>query len=146
MRAYFDSSAVLAFLLQQKEGVEAAKIWMDHDARVSSILLKAECLINLRRNATGLPKTASKEWLQDRFAVLSNCLDEVNLKDLDDSILEVMNQEAGLVECRTLDAIHLATALYFREKGDEDLVLVSLDVRMRKTAVKLKIKILPTSI
>lgn len=143
MVAYFDSSAVLSFLLQQKEGVEAAKIWMDHDARVSSLLLKAECHINLHRNAGSLPKSAAKEWLQDRLVVLSGCLTEVNLKDVDASILEIINHELGLMECRTLDAIHLATALFFREKGDEDFVLVTLDTRMRQTAAKLKIKVLP---
>ena len=141
--AYFDSSAVLSFLLQQPEGADTSKLWIDHESRVSSILLKAECLVNLRRNAARLTRGAAKDWLAERTAGFTQCMGEVTLVDVDESILSVIDREDGLSDCRTLDAIHAATAIAIRERAGEDFIIVSLDDRMRQVARKLKIKVLP---
>lgn len=140
---YFDSSAVLSFLLQQPEGAGTSRLWLGNESRVSSILLKAECMVNLRRNAARLKKGASKEWLAERVAALGLCMGEVTLVDVDESILSVIDREDGLAECRTLNAIHVATAIAVRERVGDDFAIVSLDERMRQTAKKFKIKVFP---
>lgn len=142
--AYFDSSAVSAFVLGQPEGVGALEIWAAQDARCSSILLKTECLIHLRKHAVRLPKGASGSWLRERSMLLENSLEEIHLKDIDASVLAVLEREPGLADCRTLDALHLATALLMRDRAGEGFKLVTLDERMRQTAGKLKLDILPT--
>lgn len=143
--AYFDSSAVLAFILGQPEGSEALDIWSRQESRCSSILLKAECLINLRKNSMRLPKGASGTWLRERTGLLESCLDEIHLKDIDVSVMTVLDRESVLAECRTLDALHLASALYMRERAGEGFKLITLDERMRQTAAKLKLDILPSA-
>jgi predicted nucleic acid-binding protein len=142
--AYFDSSAVLAFILGQPEGPQTLDIWIGQDSRCSSILLRAECFINLRKHAARLPKGASEGWLRERTAFLENSLEEIHLKDIDASVLRVIERETGLSECRTLDALHLATALQMRERAGEGFKLVTLDERMRQTAAKLKFEVLPS--
>jgi predicted nucleic acid-binding protein len=143
--AYFDSSAVLAFVLGQPEGSDTLELWSGMESRCSSILLKAECLINIRKHAGRLPKGASGAWLRERSLLLESCLDEIHLKDVDASVLTVLDRETGLAECRTLDALHLATALHMRERASEGFKLVTLDERMRQTAAKLKFDILPSA-
>jgi predicted nucleic acid-binding protein len=140
---YFDSSAVLAFLLQEPEGVETARLWVEGGPRTSSLLLRAECFGNLRRNLPKGSARSRKNWLAEKFDGLSKCLEEVTLKDIDGEILAVLEKQEELSECRTLDAIHLATALYFRGKTDGDFSIVTLDERMRQVAAKLKLNVLP---
>lgn len=144
--AYFDSSAVLAFILGQPEGSQALDIWTGQESRCSSILLKAECLMNLRKHAIRLPKGASGSWLRERSVFLESCLEEIHLKDIDASVLTVLDRETVLSECRTLDALHLAAALHMRERAGEGFKLITLDERMRQTAAKLKFDILPSGI
>lgn len=141
--AYFDSSAVLAFILGQTEGKRMLDIWAGQDSRCSSILMKAECLINLRRHSLRLPKGASRNWMQERASLLGSALEEIHLKEIDVRVLSVLEREAGLAECRTLDALHLATAMLMREHAGEGFKLVTLDDRMRKTAAGLKFDLLP---
>jgi predicted nucleic acid-binding protein len=143
---YFDSSAILVFLLQQPGADQALEFWYQTESKTSSILLEAECLITLRRSALKVQGADSEKWLSARIALLNQCIQEITLKELDASILEIIQRETALAECRTLDAIHLATALFFRERGDEDYVLVSYDERMRKTAAKLQLRILPETL
>lgn len=138
-------SAVLAFLLQQPEGDATRDLWVENRNRVSSILLRAECLVNLRRNASRLPPGQSRAWLKERPALLASCMEDITLADMDASILEALLDEEKLSDCRTLDALHLATALRFSSRADEGLVVVSLDEKMRQTAKKLKFEVLPAA-
>lgn len=141
--AYFDSSALLSILLQETKADTAADLWDKFTQRVSSILLNAECLIGLRgyfaRNR--LPMDAA--WLAERSEFLSGALTSVQIMPVDGRILEIMKARTELADCKTMDALHLATALHFSTKGDEELVVVSLDERMRQTAKKLKLEVLP---
>lgn len=141
--AYFDASAVVAFLLQQPEGDVTRAIWQDEPKRVSSMLLKAECLVSLRRNAGRIPKGQSREWLHQRLSQMASRMEEISLTDVDESILSVLDREVVLSECRILDALHVATAVAIREKTGESVAMVSLDERMRSTAKLVKLEVLP---
>jgi predicted nucleic acid-binding protein len=143
--AYFDSSALLAFLMQQPGGEETGELWNQVDGKVASLLLDAECLISLRRNALRVQGIDGEKWLTPRLSALSQLLQEITLKEFDTSIQEVIRRENLLSECRTLDAIHLATALYFREQGGEDFGIVSLDEKMRRTSLKMGLPVWPAT-
>jgi predicted nucleic acid-binding protein len=58
-------------------------------------------------------------------------------------VLEALDREPALAECRTLDALHLATALYLRERASEGFRLVTFDDRMRQTGLKLGLEVGP---
>ncbi len=140
--AYFDSSAVLAFLLGQREGPAAFALWTERRIRISSILLRAECLVNIRRHARSLAGKVPLSWLSSREKALSGSLSEVTLAQVDEALLETLESEPALAECRTLDALHLCTALRFREELDGRLDLVTLDERMALVAARLGFQVL----
>ena len=91
----------------------------DHDVRrVSSALLRTESLRAVRHLGA------------DALATVREGLRRVDLIGLDDRILDA----AGILEprvLRTLDAIHLATALAI---GDDLQVIVTYDERMVEAA------------
>ncbi len=64
-------------------------------------------------------------------------------KRIDDDILDIIRKNAFLANCRSLDAIHVATALYFKPYQDEPIQIVTLDSRMRETAGKAGFTVLP---
>lgn len=141
--AYFDSSALLSILLQEAKAEASAALWSRFNRRVSSILLNAECWIGMRRHFARIQMEPQAAWLEERSDFLSAALTSVHILPVDERILGILKGRAELAECRTMDALHLATALHFSEGSDAGLVLVSLDERMRQTAKKLKLEILP---
>jgi predicted nucleic acid-binding protein len=142
-RAYFDSSVLLAVLLGEARAEEAAKLWLGHEDKVASILVEVECLNGLRRYAARMGKKIPPKWLEEKLNFMGESLTDLTAKHMDGEILSVVRAESALSECRTLDAIHVATALYFKSKSDDDLHLVSFDERMCETAKKLGLSVLP---
>ncbi|MBI4027956.1 MAG: hypothetical protein HY360_23430 [Verrucomicrobia bacterium] len=65
------------------------------------------------------------------------------MREVDRSVLDTLWKTTELAQCRTLDAIHLATAFLFQQQLDEPLRICSLDKRMREQALKLKFKVAP---
>jgi predicted nucleic acid-binding protein len=142
--AYFDSSVLMAILLQDEaQSVIAAGLWDQHSKRVSSILLQAECWTGMRRHFARNKANALPAWTKERADFLVEALASVQIWPVDARILEGLQERSELSDCRTLDALHLATALFFLSKSDEGLVVVSLDQRMRQTGQKLKLEVLP---
>jgi predicted nucleic acid-binding protein len=141
--AYFDSSALLSVLLQEAKAETAAALWDQFTQRVSSILLNAECWIGMRRYYARNRLEPRKGWLRERTEFLARALATVQIMPVEGRILEIMNSHAELADCKTLDALHLATALHFSTKGDDGLVVVSLDERMRQAARNLNLEVLP---
>ena len=70
-------------------------------------------------------------------------LSGTSLVPVDARISEIVEQERRLVRCRSLDAIHLATALHLQAEIDEPLTICSYDIRMRETAHELGFEVLP---
>ncbi len=143
-KAYFDSSVVLAMLLAEPNGSEAAEIWNSHAVKLASVLLSAECTINLRRYHAQATRSPAG-WLQRIESYFDEIYGGLVTKEVDGEILAIIRREKILAECRTLDAIHLATALYFREKAEEDIRMVSFDRRFSETARRLKFKVVSSA-
>jgi antitoxin (DNA-binding transcriptional repressor) of toxin-antitoxin stability system len=90
---------------------------------------------SVTRSRTGkLPSIAS---------LLDSFLEALECKRIDDDILRIISENALLANCRSLDAIHVATALYFRPYQDDALQVVTLDRRMGETAVAAGFAVLP---
>jgi predicted nucleic acid-binding protein len=49
MIGYFNSSVILAILFNEEKQEEALQYWNDTDTKISSLLLKIETIISLRR-------------------------------------------------------------------------------------------------
>lgn len=143
MPAYFDASVLLASLLQEPGQARLIPLWDDEPTRVSSILLEAECLTVLRRAAASQPVTESAAFLTVRLQLLDDYLAGITLKNHDDEVSRSLRAEPRLKSCRTLDAIHLATALLFQAQFDDPITVCSLDQRLREAAVSLGFPVAP---
>jgi len=137
MAAYVDSSFLLAIILGQADAGACTTIWAGERVRVSSILMKMECIVSLRRVAFQGGFTAEKAWVASRLDALDPFFQQVSFKTVDDSIENMIRQDSRLADCRTLDAVHLATALYFQPHLDEPLWVWSFDRRMRELCPRL---------
>ena len=116
---YLDSSALVKLVVEEPETAALRGFLADREGRrVSSVLLRPESLRAVRHLGA------------DALATVREGLRRVDLVAIDDRILEA----AGTLEprvLRTLDAIHLATALAV---GDDLDTIVTYDDRMAEAA------------
>ncbi|WP_245554962.1 type II toxin-antitoxin system VapC family toxin [Nesterenkonia alba] len=124
---YLDTSVALRILLGDSP---AAALWFEDavespaDSVISSRVLRTEMTRALRR-------------LRQPIDRRSQILDFVGLVPLDHAMLQ--EAEAIVPHIKTLDAIHLASAL---RSGVEDLVIATHDRNMRSIAEELGFEIL----
>ncbi len=117
---YFDTSILLAILFKEKSLSKALDFWESSPQRVSSILLEIESLAVIRRVQNKAKVLMLEKLLQD-------LLKEIELKILDLEIRKVVLENIKLDSLKSLDMIHLATALFFRENVDEPILFCSFD-------------------
>jgi predicted nucleic acid-binding protein len=135
---YFDSSLVLAILLEEKQKDEAYFIWKNNPIRISSVLLKIETDISLKRFYKRNENRLNIEGLVKRKIQLNKLMNDVFFNDITESFANSMIQNDSLASCKSLDAIHLATALDISEKyGRSEICICSFDKNMLKIAKEL---------
>jgi predicted nucleic acid-binding protein len=119
--AYLDSSAILRIILGQ---ANALKEWQSITQGVASALAEVECLRTLDRLRLA-------EGLQDsevaiRREAVFRLLEAVEVVALTRPVLARASQPLPTA-LGTLDAIHLATALLWKERSGVDLVMATHD-------------------
>jgi predicted nucleic acid-binding protein len=126
--AYLDSSVLLRRILGQ---AGALKEWPSITTGVASALAETECLRTLDRLRlrAGI---ADKELARRRETVF-RVLESLEVIEVTAPVLARAAQPLP-TELGTLDAIHLATALLWREQTGSDLVLATHDVALRTAA------------
>lgn len=120
MTTYLDSSALLRLVLREKGALEG----LQTRALVSSELLAIECFRTLDR--LRLQGQLTMEEAVARRAAIMEWLEAVDLVLLQRSIL-ARASDPFPTPMRTLDALHLATALVWRDRMKRDLVLATHD-------------------
>ena len=143
MVCYYDSSIFLSVVLDQQPNDVLLSYWDDVTARLSSTLLKIECLVGIRRAGALQGFAVEAPWAKERIDALRSYVDHVSCKHVDDEIEETVRNTGALANCRALDAIHIATALSFEPHSDEPIVIVTLDARMRAVAESLRFQVAP---
>ncbi len=129
--AYFDSSVLLSVLLQQPRAGQGAALWQRHRRRVSSVLMEAESRTVLRRAArAGVLTSSLREAEQD----LDSALRQIAMHAVDRAVLDALARLPELGACRTLDALHLATAATLRDHIGHHLLIVTFDLEMAEVA------------
>ena len=112
---YLDSSAFVKLIIEEADSTAVRTFVASHGARrVSSALLRTESLRAVRHLGP------------DALTTVREGLRRVDLIGIDDRILEAAGTLEPLV-LRTLDAIHLATAIAV---GDDLEIIVTYDERM----------------
>ena len=120
MAAYLDTSVVLRVVLGQPESMDLSR----HRPAFTSILTRVECLRSLDR--TRILAGLSSEDLALRREAVFTALAGVEIVDLDDAILERASLPAP-VPIRTLDSLHLATSLQWRDLHGGKVVFATHD-------------------
>jgi len=132
--AYFDSSLLLSFLLRESKAEEARSIWKRYDIKISSSLLKIETNVVLRRSLSQKKNNPNEFSLEDRLAELDKFLKDIFYRRIDDVFKEPYTNYAGISCCKSLDAIHIATALDIRDSSNYEIHICSFDKNMIKLA------------
>lgn len=124
MIAYLDSSVILRVLLGQRH---ALKEWKSIDQAIASALVEVECLRTLDR--LRLSEGIADEDIAIRREAVFRLLDSIEIVDLTRPVLTRATQPFP-TSLGTLDAIHLATALLWKESRGENLVMATHDVAL----------------
>ena len=128
MTAYVDASVLLRVALRQPDSLPE---WSRIDRGVSSALVLTECLRTLDRLRLRT-KMPDAEVALRRATVLS-LIDSLEIVEIDSAILERAAQPMP-TELGTFDAIHLATALLWKECTRTALVMATHDVALALAA------------
>ena len=131
---YVDSSVLLAVYLDQPESDRGRAVLAEDPALVSSWLLAIEVPVVLRR-AFGGKRDARR--LSAALARFDGDLAAIGLVAGLPEVADRVRRDPRLADCRSLDAIHAATALIIRELSGRPLRLVTFDARLSQVAERL---------
>ena len=140
MNVYAESSAVLAWLLGEDRGGRAEQEIAGADLVVTSDLTLIECDRVLNR-AAALGGRSDAEAARRR-AIVSAASEHWVVLAIDSEVVARSRQGFPREPVRTLDAIHLSTALLARNLVTE-LQVLSLDERIRGNAAALGFDVAP---
>ncbi|MCP9448550.1 MAG: PIN domain-containing protein [Nitrospira sp.] len=121
MIAYLDSSTILRIILGQNN---ALKEWRSITQGVVSVLVEVECLRTLDR--LRLAEGLNDDEIAIRREAVFRLLEAVVCVELTRPVLARASQPLPTA-LGTLDAIHLATALLWKERCATDLVMATHD-------------------
>ena len=128
MIAYLDSSVLLRQVLGQPNKLEE---WPKIETAVASALVEVECLRTLDR--LRLRVGLSDRDLADRREAVHRLIDEIDLVEPVGAVLKRASQPLPTT-IGTLDAIHLSTALLWKELRGADLVMATHDQALATAA------------
>ncbi|MCC7462830.1 MAG: type II toxin-antitoxin system VapC family toxin [Gammaproteobacteria bacterium] len=140
MNVYAESSAVLAWLLDEPSAPAVRRLLGGAEAVVASNLTLIECDRVLLRAVVLKELTAAEA--ADRRAHLIAAAAHWHVLRIADEVVDRSRQPFPGDPIRTLDAIHLASLLVARS-AVAGLRLLSLDERVRQTAKRLGIAVEP---
>jgi predicted nucleic acid-binding protein len=121
MIAYVDASVLLRFALGQPDALPE---WRQIERGVSSALVRAESLRSLDR--LRLRANLANAEVAKRRATILAVIASLEVVDIEAAVLDRAAQPMP-TELGTLDAIHLATALLWKEMRRVDLVMATHD-------------------
>lgn len=140
MNLYAESSAVLAWLLDEAAAPEVRRLLTAAEIIVASDLTLIECDRVLLRAMTLGELTEAEA--ADRRARLVSAASHWQILRIAQEVVERARQPFPGEPIRTLDAIHLASALTART-AIAGLKLLSLDDRVRNAGKRLGLEVLP---
>jgi hypothetical protein len=137
---YAETSAVLSWLLGEVrgEGVRKALATADHVVSSDLTLIESDRALHRAARDGHVDKAAARL----RRARLARVVAGWTMLRIGPGIVQRARQPFPSEPIRSLDAIHLASALFAREK-EPAIQVVSLDRRVRENATELGFSILP---
>jgi predicted nucleic acid-binding protein len=139
MIAYVDSSVLLRIVLGQ---VDSLREWRKLRRGIASALVEVECLRTLDR--LRLRSAISDREVAIRREVVFRLLESVEIVEPSGAVLARAAQPLP-TELGTLDAIHLVTALLWREASGADLVMATHDAALGTAARSCGLRVIGTA-
>jgi predicted nucleic acid-binding protein len=140
VNVYAESSAVLAWLLGEETGRSVREVLQHAELVMATDLTLVECdRVLIRAVTTGEINEAAAA---DRRAHLNAAASHWHLWRVAPSIVERARHPFPIESIRTLDAIHLASALAVRS-AVPGVELLTLDDRIRRAAKQLGFQVQP---
>lgn len=137
---YAESSAIVAWLLDEPGGPIVARAMAGSDTIITSDLTLIECDRAVRRAARLDPRRGDAiEAIRGRMA---DAMASWAIERISPAVVDRARQPFPDDTIRSLDAIHLATALGLRFAG-ADVTILSLDERIRSNARQLGFRVVP---
>jgi hypothetical protein len=137
---YAESSAVLAWLLGETRGGEVGTVLGDSTGVIASDLTVVECeRVLIRAWSSGMISEAQRN---DQSTALVRAAAHWTRLGIDEVVLDRARRPFPVEPVRTLDALHLASALVARSVTPE-LRLLTLDQRVRENAERLGFLVVP---
>lgn len=128
MIAYLDSSVLLRRVLGQPN---ALKEWAGVTQGIASALVEVECLRTLDR--LRLAQDFAREAIAERREAVYRLLEAIEIAEITYPVLSRAAQPLPTT-LGTLDAIHLATALLWKEQAGRDLMMATHDAALAVAA------------
>lgn len=138
MKAYIDSSIILRIILGEKNAI---KLTDDIQEFAASEILKIECFRTLDRMKRVLP--IAEDEIAARYSALHRAIRSLRIIKLTD-IISQKACESFPVILKTLDAIHLASALLWQQQEQEEILFLTHDEQLAKCALAMGLKVLGT--
>lgn len=129
MIAYVDSSVLLRLALGQPDALPE---WRQIDRGVSSVLITTECLRTLDR--LRIRARLPDAEVARRRATIINLINSLELIEIDAIVLDRAAQPMP-TELGSLDAIHLASALLWKDSFGLDTVMATHDAALALAAL-----------
>ena len=139
MIAYLDSSVLLRVVLRQPDALEE---WEEIETGVASALVEVECLRTLDRLRLGGGITDRQ--LASRRAAVLEIVEALEVVEPTRPVLARASQPFP-TSLGTLDAIHFATALLWRDAMAKDLVMATHDGGLARAARSLGMRVVGSS-
>jgi predicted nucleic acid-binding protein len=128
VKVYVDSSVVLRIIFGESGRLA---MWDDIEESIASVLLHVECYRSIDR--ARVARAADSEKILTYRNATSSVLERITLVDVTSTVIARAVQPLAFV-IRTLDAIHLATALQWREQHDRDIAFATHDRSLGEAA------------
>lgn len=138
MITYVDASVLLRRALRQKDSLE----WSRLEETVSSSLIRVECLrtVDRLRLEGRIDENALVELRESLLAMLQTC----SLIELGPPILELAAMTFP-VSIKSLDAIHLASAMTYREVEEQPIRIATHDRALARAGRAMGFEVLGAS-
>jgi len=137
---YAESSAILAWLLGEERGSDVAQVLQKADGVIASDLTVVECeRVLIRAWSGGL--LSETERIDQSSALVQAATHWVRLR-VDVDVIERATRPFPVEPVRTLDALHLASALLARSVAP-GARLLTLDQRVRENGERLGLEVVP---
>ena len=129
--AYFDTSTYLKIFVKESGSAQARKLTKKHRI-ISSAILSVECFSALsRKKHTGELKSGELNTLTQK---IRESLTHIEIIRLTDEVLIKAEQVVVSSPVRSLDALHIASALIFQQALQVPLTFVTSDHRQMEAA------------